>query len=190
MRFPPSEIWVRTNRRALGAALAAAAGAACVLAALFACVGPALGLGIWALFLGSLLVTVLGYVALSLLYQLSLPRLAYANGKLLVYLTSAEPQRVPIEIVELFFIGQGSSLVPTTSAQPSRSVTVVIRLAEAAKEWHARPVKPALGEWREGYIILRGTWCEPVTKELVKGLNERLVAAHREQKRSHQEAAT
>ena len=38
---------------------------------------------------------------------------------------------------------------------------------------------PRLGSWEHGYIVVRGTWCEPINREVIKGLNKRLVAAHR-----------
>jgi hypothetical protein len=87
---------------------------------------------------------------------------------------------VPIEIVELFFAGQGMSHLPATDELPSRARTVVIRLAEAATEWHANDVKPDWGEWREGYIIIRGTWCQPLTADVLKNLNRRLREVHQE----------
>ena len=41
-----------------------------------------------------------------------LPRLAYADRHLLVYLDSGPPQRVPIEVVEGFLLGQGPTMLP------------------------------------------------------------------------------
>ena len=57
-----------------------------------------------------------------------------------------------------------------------------MRLAEAATEFHQRPVKMSLGSWKEGYIVVRGTWAEPITKEVFKRLNRRLVEVHRQRK--------
>lgn len=182
-----TEVWLRTNRRALliGVAfvglIVLAAASAIVISGQF-WFGPALQIGGWAtLGLGSLLV-------LMLVYQMRLPRLAYCNGHLLVYLKSAEPERVPIEIVELFFFGQGVSHLPANESEPSKSRTVVVRLAEAAAEWHARDVNPNWGEWREGYIILRGTWCEPLTPDVMKDLNRRLREVHRARASANAEA--
>jgi hypothetical protein len=35
-------------------------------------------------------------------------------------------------------------------------------------------VKPAFGNWSEGYVTVRGTWCEPLDSEVVRRLNRRL----------------
>jgi hypothetical protein len=175
---PPPRVWLRGNRRALAVGVVAAlvltaggCGGAFVAAA-------AQG-SVWWMIVSLALATIGGYFALSLAYQLTLPRLAYADGHLLVYLQSAKPTPVPIDIVELFFLGRGSSLIPQTDTGPNRALTVVVRLAEAATDWHDRPVKGALGEWREGYIILRGTWCEPLNPAVIQRLSRHLAAVQR-----------
>jgi hypothetical protein len=53
-------------------------------------------------------------------------------------------------------------------------------LAESADQWKQVPVQSSLGQWCDGYIIIRGTWCEPLSGELVNQLNERLVRVQRE----------
>jgi hypothetical protein len=171
------EVWLRPNRRALGTTLAAALVVTAAGASL-AALGAAWGW--WAIAIG--VVVIIGgiWFSLSLIYQMTLPRLAYSSGELLVYLESAAPIRVPIDIVELFFAGQSGSTLPATDNVPSKSRTVVVRLAEAATDWHDRPVKPNWGEWREAYIIVRGTWCEPLTPEVFKFLNRRLREVQRE----------
>jgi hypothetical protein len=118
------------------------------------------------------------------------PRLAYSSGKLLVFLQDGEPIAVPIDIVECFFLGQGASLLPRALEGPrgeaGEAATIVVRLAEAAVEWSHRDVLPALGHWCEGYITIRGTWCEPINQELVAGLNQKLIAAHRSVRETRQ----
>lgn len=173
------ETWLRTNRRALLVALVVAllvvgAGISAVAISPRFWFGNALAVVGWGAVGGA------GVFAVMLLYQMTLPRLAYHDGYLLVYLQSAQPTRVPIEIVELFFAGQGVSHLPAAEEGPTKSRTVVVRLAEAATDWHFRDVKPDWGEWREGYIIVRGTWCEPLTAEVLKSLNRRLREVHRE----------
>lgn len=64
----------------------------------------------------------------------------------------------------------------------SESRNIVIRLAERATDYHERKVKPIFGSWQEGYIVVRGTWTEPIDKETLRFLNKSLVAAHRQQK--------
>jgi len=107
-----------------------------------------------------------------------------------VYLGAARPFRLPIEVVEVFFLGQAPSMVhkdgdPFDDQGPTTS-TIVVRLAEKASEWQQRDVRPMLGHWCEGYITLRGTWCQPITEELVRTLNHRLVEVKREQKRERE----
>ncbi len=113
------------------------------------------------------------------------PRLAYDDGFLLVYLGSAQPHRVPIELVECFFLGQGPSLLPAPTvagkSDSPESATIVVRLAESAEDWKHVEVRPSLGQWCDGYITIRGPWCEPINDDRLKQLNHRLVATHRQQ---------
>jgi hypothetical protein len=171
------EVWLRTNVRPLLVTL--------IIALVFAVAGISaiaisdrfwFGLGLK--IVGWITLVVSALFALMLAYQMTLPRLVYRDGELLVYLASSQPARVPIELVELFFAGQGVSTLPASTELPTKSRTVVIRLAEAATEWHFREVKPAWGEWREGYVIIRGTWCEPLTTDVLKSLNRRLREVH------------
>ena len=133
-----------------------------------------------AISLAVVLLLCLLFVFLSSLWR---PRLAYHSGQLLVYLRPGRPIQVPIDIVECFFLGQGDSFLgrsPFDSNSTSKQTsTVVVRLAEAAREWKQIEVQPALGHWCDGYIVIRGTWCEPLNGELVRQLNERLIKAHR-----------
>jgi hypothetical protein len=61
----------------------------------------------------------------------------------------------------------------------AKTSNVIVRLAEAAPQWHHRDIPATFGKWAEGYIILSGTWCEPITLELLRELNGRLAAVHR-----------
>ena len=116
------------------------------------------------------------------------PRLAYQDEPLLVYLQNLEPIRVPIEIVECFFLGQAPSLVGR-DREKSENKTVVVRLAEAASQWRHRDVWVRWGHWCDGYITIRGAWCEPISSEVMERLNTRLLEAHRAQKRQRAEQA-
>lgn len=169
------ETWLGPNRRILAMGMIAP----CVL--LFA--------GLWLVlgaraedqrilrWLGYATVAVAAVPTGTLLYLWRQPRLALENRELLVYLSSTLPTRVPIENVECFFLGQGPTLLGGSQAAKAETATVVVRLAESAKDWKHRDVKPALGSWCDGYITIRGTWCEPLNATVVKRLNERLVAA-------------
>ena len=121
-------------------------------------------------------------------YWMRLPRLAYERGEMLVFLDSAQPTRVPIDIVECFFLGQGDSNLPKLAGREPETQNVVVRLAESAPDWKHRDVKPAFGHWCEGYITIRGAWCEPIHRDLMQRLNRRLAEIQRERKAAQQEA--
>ena len=182
------EVWLRPNRRALWLGMLLP--------------GMLLGAGAWllavslsaGLWFGWTLVAAVALLAgvaigLQLLYWMWIPRLAYEDRHLLVYLDSAAPTRVPIEIVECFFLGQGASELPKLEGKEPETANVIVRLAESAKDWRHRDVRPTLGHWCEGYITLNGAWCEPIDGEALKRLNQRLVAAHRKQRELHSQHA-
>jgi hypothetical protein len=110
------------------------------------------------------------------------PRLAFEPDDLLVYLRDWTPERVPVEVVESFFRGNSATMLPANESARVKTMTIVARLAEARTDWHSRPTRAALGEWKDGYIVVRGTWCEPITADLLRDLNKRLAAAHRAQR--------
>jgi hypothetical protein len=179
--MPMPEVWLRTNRRALAIGLVLPG---CLLIVGVAAVGYCLWAGVhWAV---STLAVMLALAPLwmigELLYAMTQPRLAYEAGELLVYLEPTRPTRVPIEIVECFFLGQGASELPKLQGREPETQNIIVRLAESAVEWKHRDVKPALGHWYEGYITLRGSWCEPIDRELMRRLNQRLVEVQRERK--------
>lgn len=183
------ECWLKPNRRALGIAM--------ILPAIVAVIALAMVLlapagGVWEVidWVGWILMAGALIAAGSLGYLMRTPRLGYQDGKLLVYLRGFEAERVPIECVECFFLGQGPSYMPQKDEKPSETSTIVVRLAEAAQEWRHVDVKPTLGHWCDGYITIRGTWCEPINASLMKRLNERLAATHRERReQAKQESA-
>ena len=129
------------------------------------------------------LAVLLSYLLALCIWLLLQPRLSYANHTLDVRLRSGAPIQVPIDVVECFFLGQGPALRTRgfgDRGKAEETSTIVVRLAESAERWKHFDVNPALGQWCDGYITIRGTWCEPITNELLKRLNENLVAAHRE----------
>lgn len=107
------------------------------------------------------------------------PRLGYEKGELLVYMRRGEPWRVPIDLVECFFLGQFPA-APEQAPGEVPAVAVIVRLAEKATDYHEREVQPALGRWHEGYITVRGNWSEPLSLERVKEMNAQLTRIHRE----------
>jgi hypothetical protein len=109
-----------------------------------------------------------------LAFQLRRPRIAYENGRLLFWLRSGAPISVPVEAVECFWMGQSESLLPGKRHRDTETAAIVVRIAEKAIEWHHQSVKLQLGKWCDGYVTIRGTWCEPLNIELVNRLNQRL----------------
>lgn len=188
-----SEVWLRTNRRALAVAMVLVG---LVLAVTLGSIPAGILYGglpqaAQTTFAMSMLVVsaVPAWLMLQLARALNQPRLAYSEGDLFVYLEPQAPTRVPIDIVECFFLGQGPSELPKLKGREPETQNVIVRLAESAVDWKHRDVRPAIGHWCEGYITLRGSWCEPITPALMKRLNHRLAEVHRQRKAARQEAA-
>jgi hypothetical protein len=176
-----TEVWLRPNRRALMLGMLLP-GLLLVAGVWLIAVGLLGQLWIGWGVIGGLSVLAATLLALQLMYWMRVPRLAYDEGQLLVYLESTSPTPVPIEIVECFFLGQGSSDLPKLEGKDPETANVIVRLAESAKDWKHRDVRPSLGHWCEGYITLNGAWCEPIDGEALKKLNQRLIAAHRQRR--------
>jgi hypothetical protein len=176
---PSYEVWLRSNRRVMLVA--------CVAPLLLLVLGLPVALNVlveapWYARAIAGLLAVLGALFLNMLVWYGrLPRLAYDGRHLLVFLRTAGPLEVPIEFVECFLLGSGLRRLPGRSGREVQVVQLGVRLAERATDWAQVEVKPALGKWCGGYITIYGTWCEPLTVELVNKLNARLHAAHREQ---------
>lgn len=175
------ECWLKTNRRALAVTLACPI-LLLLLAAGLGFLGACSGTYRWMIFVAVPVAVIAVAVGFVIICAMKLPRLGYEDGYLLVYVCGRHPIRVPVDIVEVFFLGQGPSLVKAKDGGPAETSTIVVRLAESAAEWHNRQVDPALAEWAGGYIVIRGTWCEPINAELMKRLNSRLVEVHRQQR--------
>jgi len=167
-----SETWLRFNRRPL------------LLELLFPCVllglTGAVALGLWEFANVTWLRIVCGVFALLALLpvagivdRLIHPLLAYRDGELVVYLVQGKPVRVPIKLVEGFLIGRDE--VELGGLGRVETHTLVVRIAEKATEFAEYQVNPNFGRWCGGYINIRGTWCEPLSVDLVNRLNQRLV---------------
>jgi hypothetical protein len=172
------EIWLRTNTRAIGFGMVLP-GALALLGLLLLVGSPAHEPVTWVRVFGGVLLAIglAGILALAL--QLRKPRLAYADEHLLVWLRWGAPIRVPIEVVECFWLGQSPSMLPLERNKKVETSSVVVRIAERATEWHHQEVKDQLGVWCEGYITIRGTWCEPLSVKKVNQLNQRLAEVTR-----------
>ncbi len=168
-----TEIWLHPNRRVLVIAL--------IPAGLIALVGMLLAVNNestavraigWGLAgIGALLM-------LGLLNQVRQPRIAFRDGDVLFHLRSGRPVAVPASIVEAFFLGQGPANIPVVGGKSAETVNLVARLSQKAPQWAKVEVKPALGRWCEGYVTIRGTWCEPLNGEVIRRLNRRLRELH------------
>jgi hypothetical protein len=169
------EVWVRPNRRALG----------------FGMVLPALAtaLGLWLVvasgqgwrIVGISICAFAGFVLWLLMREWFRPRVAYHSRHVEFYLGAGVPDAVPLKYVEAFFLGHGAAMLPAKLNATGDSVTLVVRLSRRAEEWSHIEVKPQLGRWCDGYVTIRGTWCEPLTVKLVERLNRRLSEVTRDE---------
>jgi hypothetical protein len=175
------EVWLHSNRRALAVGMIVPG---LWLIAALAALGISLSTGQswWIAALAAVLSLPPLWMLGGLAYAMTLPRLACERNHLRVYADAYRPTRVPIEIVEVFFLGQGPSPLPKLAGRRPETQNIVVRLAESATQWREREVRPAIGQWCGGYITLRGSWCEPITRELMQRLNHRLAELQRERK--------
>lgn len=167
------ETWLSTNRRALA----------------FGCIPPALivatGLYIllatssggrvgWMRWPAIALIAVGALAIIVLAIQFFRPRIAFRNGHVTFYLRTGAPIAVPIAFVEAFLLGQGPANLPGGVGKREKSVNLVAKLSQREASWANRKVKPSLGQWKDGYITIRGTWCEPLDTDVIRRLNRRL----------------
>src|SRR4051812_32461845 len=103
-----AEVWLKTNRRALALGMVLPGivlGAAVVALAWTFSSGQH-----WLVQLPLVIVAAIpSWMIGELLYALVRPRIGYEAGELLIFLEPTRPTRVPIDIVEVFFLGQGPS---------------------------------------------------------------------------------
>lgn len=179
------ETWLQPNRRAFVPGLIF-----CLLGAVV-CFGLAVAFAsFWYVFWPAVIIgTLWVVVAGSFGWQMFTPRMAYQNGLLLLHLRGGQPFRIPIDIVEVFFFGQGDTSIPGIDRSRNETSSIIVRLAEAAEDWKKRDVHPNLGSWCDGYITVRGDWCEPITEPLLRRLNARLAEIHRERKSQTNESS-
>ena len=174
------EIWLRSNRRALLLGM--------LLPALLAAIGLALVwlgrrdnelLGSIGVIVGYLLLAVGALTIAGLAWVLRLPRIARNGDQVLFFMRGGQPIRVPLDAVEAFLAGKTESVVGRDRL--AESAAIVVRIADRYRDYHERAVKPSLGSWKDGYVSIRGTWCEPISIDVIKRLNRRLNEARREE---------
>ncbi|MFO0913000.1 MAG: hypothetical protein U0795_08580 [Pirellulales bacterium] len=175
------ETWLRPNQRILGLQLALS-GLGC-LATLVVAIWIGQGdrstvvkLLSWLPFLA------MAWLVVGLVRALTTPRLQLVDDKLGVHFAAGQSYRIPIDVVECFFLGQGPTGSLPAAIRGAEASSVVVRLSERAEDWHRRPVSPQWGHWCDGYVTLRGTWCEPISLARVNELNHRLATVKREQR--------
>jgi hypothetical protein len=133
--------------------------------------------------------------ALALLVLVSLwvvwrtPLLVLDDTSLVVRMDWAVPEKIPIEYVECFFLGEGQTELPAGAGRSAKTRTVVVRLAETARQYRDRPVPHWLGRWKDGYITVNGAWCEPITCELLTAFNEQLRDVQRRRRAGQESCA-
>jgi hypothetical protein len=165
------ETWLKPNRRAILFGCVPPL----VLALVGACLAVALSESanrVWQWLAVALIVA--GLAILGIVFgQLRHPRIGFHNGMVLFYLRLGTPIAVPVGIVESFFFGQGPAHFPAMTKQP-QTVNLIARLSQRHTEWANQNVRPSLGSWCDGYVTIRGTWCEPLNSEMIRTLNRRL----------------
>ena len=171
------EVWLRGNVRPV----AGLAVITIIIAAAAALGFAAAGLG-WAAWLaGGSAAAVLAAAAV-VAGAAAAPRLACAGDRLEIRLAPGRLERVPLEVVECVF--RGSELLRESGgdeASPRLRVgTLVVRFAERATEWKARPAFRPWGTWDDGHAVIDGRWCEPLSRETVQRIAAALVEAKRE----------
>jgi len=164
-----TEVWLHSNRRVLLLAMVPVAALGGVGVAIFC--SEALPISGW---LGAGCLGIALLLLGGLVRQIFQPRIAFRAGSVLFFLESGGPIAVPLDVVEAFFQGEGPAHLPGTSQRQTKSVNLIARLAQRAIDWQQRDVKAALGHWAEGYVTVRGTWCEPISGEVIRRLNRRL----------------
>ena len=166
-----TEIWLRGNRRVLLVGMIPAVAMGLVGALLAVAEAAAANVVGWLLLgVGLALLVVL-------IKQLRQPRITYRDGQVMFHLRAREAVAVPAGVVEAVFLGQGEADLPTVG-KPAEAVNLVARLSQKAPEWSHIDVKPALGRWCDGYVTIRGMWCEPLTGDVIRRLNRRLREVH------------
>lgn len=171
------EVWLRANPRPV-AALAAIVAACFAVAAAAAWLA---GVGLAAMSVGSVVAATVAGGLLAAAIAAVQPRLVRRGDELEVRLSPLAVERVPLEVVECLF--RGSEPLPEGRADMPprfRVGTLVVRLAERAEAWRARPTFRPWGSWADGHIMIDGRWCEPLSHETVGRIAERLLLAKRE----------
>jgi hypothetical protein len=166
MADPPA-VWLRGNRRllAVGAAMALPVLATCAIVV------------VWRPVAGAIAAAPVLLLVAAALWHVQRPRIAYDGGHVLLRVRFGAPVRVPVRLVECFLVvsapgalGWRRRHVPTTS--------IVVRIDQRAPEWASVETDRRLAVWCGSQATLFGTWCEPISLDLVRRLNRYLTLAN------------
>lgn len=176
---PRAEVWLQGNVRPVLALVPIVAIVAAVIIAIVLAVSAAL---LVLCLVGGGLAMLLVAVAL-LADAARRPRLSRRGDRLLVRVSPVAVAEVPLDVVECFFPGSNpvdASGSPTCGEHAAFRVgTLVARVAERAEGYRARDTFRPWVVWEDGYIVIDGRWCEPLSPALARDLAGRLVTAKR-----------
>lgn len=175
---PTSEVWLRGNvRPVLVVAAVGGLAAIALLATLFLTAAPPTA---WWLAIACCLV--IAAVIGTLAFAAAQPRLVHEGDAVTVRLAPGRVHAVPLAAIECFFMGSSRLEAEEKyrdDAISHRVGTLVMRVAERAADWQARPTFVPWGTWSDGAIVFDGRWCAPLSVELARQLSGKLVAAKR-----------
>ncbi len=114
---------------------------------------------------GGVLVGLGVVLAILILRTGRLPRIIWRESQVDFYLPGPQPISVPLEFVECFFLGSGVTTMPGSSTRDVQTRNLVVRIAERATDWQHRELPLHLGKWCEGYLTIRGLYCEVWTSK-------------------------
>jgi len=175
-----SEVWLRGNiRPVLG--LAVVGGLA--VAGMWACALLAGASSGWRWLAAAVSIMIVALVA-TLAVAAARPRLVRRGERLVVRVSPLAVEPVPLDVVECFFPGSNpldASGEPTCGEHARFRVgTLVMRIAERAVGHQRRETFSPWCIWKDGYVVIDGRWCEPLSPALTRDLAGRLAAAKRE----------
>ena len=173
---PPSTAWLRGNLRPVAGVAAVVAGGDLAVVAALAVVRPE---AVWWWAAAAAVVVSAGVVA-TIVAAAAMPRLERVGDRLRVRLAPGRTDEVPLEMVECFFMGSQLIGPGADDAPRYRVGTLVMRIAERARSWQARPTLAAWGEWKDGAVVFDGRWCEPLSVDLARRLSGWLLEAKRQ----------
>lgn len=168
-----TETWLAANRRVLGMAFVPLGLVGLVAAWAIGAAEVA-----WVRAIARTIFAAIAMLMAGLIFQLRQPRVSYRRGEVLFHLRPRTPVAVPVDAVEAFFLGQGEAGLPAVEGKSPETVNLVARISQRYPELEHIDVKPALGRWCGHYVTISGTWCEPLTTDVIRRLNRRLREVH------------